>query len=106
MTEQNNNYFNNNQYIANEYQKQHQDVKQDAQVEWISKFVLECPEVALTVDKYLQKTIPISSNRSHNRTILHANVVIQSTIVEDLLAVEVFDINMLDGKKYKRLHSG
>jgi hypothetical protein len=55
MTEENINYFNNEQYIANEYQKQHQVVTPSIQVEWILTFLFDCPEAALNVHKYLQK---------------------------------------------------
>ena len=49
------NYPNNSYRTTDDYHKQQQDVVTGGQLEQISKFLLECPEAALNVHKYLQK---------------------------------------------------
>ena len=50
-----NNYPNNSYRTIDDYHKQQQDVVTGDQLEQISKFLLECPEAALNVHKYLPK---------------------------------------------------
>ena len=50
-----NNYPNNSYHTTDDYHKQQQDVVTGGQLEQISKFLLECPEAALNVHRYLQK---------------------------------------------------
>ena len=49
------NYPNNSYRTTDDYHKQQQNVVTGGQLEQISKFLLECPEAALNVHKYLQK---------------------------------------------------
>ena len=54
MTEEIINYSNDGNHTVLQHQKQ-LNIISGEQVEWISKFLLECPEAALNLHKYLQK---------------------------------------------------
>ncbi|CAF1000852.1 unnamed protein product [Rotaria sordida] len=55
MIEEINYYLNNSHRTNNENLNQQQEGISNVQVDQISKFLLECPEAALNVQKYLQK---------------------------------------------------